>query len=121
MSGYRGDHIYYEKVMFSCRGRLVNVFAITYPVAKRSLFDPVVERMEDTFRGTCLHLLKPTLAWLDSLSAVMLPIPHSGGGRDRPGAGDQRADRLLGIPTPSEAGGGHCGLLGGFYQFTLAR
>ena len=37
-------------VMFSCRGRLVNVFAITYPVAKRSLFDPVVERMEDTFR-----------------------------------------------------------------------
>ena len=50
LSGYRGDQIYYEKVMFSCRGRLVNVFAITYPVAKRSIFDPVVERMEDTFR-----------------------------------------------------------------------
>jgi hypothetical protein len=50
LSGYRGDQIYYEKVMFSCRGRVVNVFAITYPVAQRNLFDPVVERMEDTFR-----------------------------------------------------------------------
>jgi hypothetical protein len=50
LSGYRGDKIYYEKVMFSCRGRLVNVFAITYPVAERDLFDPIVERMEDTFR-----------------------------------------------------------------------
>jgi len=50
LSGYRGDQIYYEKVMFSCRGRVVNIFAITYPVARRQLFDPVVERMEDTFR-----------------------------------------------------------------------
>jgi hypothetical protein len=50
LSGYRGDKIYYEKVMFSCRGRVVNVFAITYPVAERALFDPVVETMEDTFR-----------------------------------------------------------------------
>ena len=50
LSGYRGDQIYYEKVMFSCRGRIVTVFAITYPIARRPLFDPVVERMEDNFR-----------------------------------------------------------------------
>jgi hypothetical protein len=28
LSGYRGDQIYYEKVMFSCAGRYVNILAI---------------------------------------------------------------------------------------------
>lgn len=50
LSGYRGDQIYYEKVMFSCGGTLVNVFAISYPADARQLYDPVVERMEDNFR-----------------------------------------------------------------------
>jgi hypothetical protein len=50
LSGYRGDSVYYEKVMFSCGGSLVNVFAITYPVDQRNMYDPIVERMEDTFR-----------------------------------------------------------------------
>jgi hypothetical protein len=50
LSGYRGDTIYYEKVMFSCGGSLVNVFAVTYPVEQRNTYDPIVERMEDTFR-----------------------------------------------------------------------
>lgn len=50
LSGYRGDQIYYEKVMFSCQGRVVNVFAMAYPTSKRNVFDPVVERMEDNFR-----------------------------------------------------------------------
>lgn len=50
MSGYRGESIYYEKVMFSCGGSVVNVFAITYPVKQRDLYDTIVERMEDTFR-----------------------------------------------------------------------
>jgi hypothetical protein len=50
ISGYRGDDIYYEKVMFSCAGGVVNVFAITYPKDRRRLYDPVVERMEDSFR-----------------------------------------------------------------------
>lgn len=49
LSGYRGETIYYEKVMFSCQGRMVNVFAITYPVDQRGIYDPVVERMEDAF------------------------------------------------------------------------
>jgi hypothetical protein len=29
---------------------VVNVMAISYPNGKRDLYDPVVERMEDTFR-----------------------------------------------------------------------
>jgi len=49
LSGYRGDQIYYEKVMFSCRTRIVNILAIAYPIAERDHFDPVVERMEDSF------------------------------------------------------------------------
>ena len=57
LSGYRGDQIYYEKVMFSCGGRIVNILAIAYPTAERPLFDPVVERMEDTFKPgqECAH------------------------------------------------------------------
>jgi hypothetical protein len=50
LSGYRGNTIYYEKVMFSCRGKLVNVFAMTYPVDEREIYDPVVERIENTFK-----------------------------------------------------------------------
>jgi hypothetical protein len=50
ISGYRGEDIYYEKVMFSCAGSVVNVFAITYPKSLRSEYDPVVEQMEDSFR-----------------------------------------------------------------------
>jgi hypothetical protein len=50
VSGYRGGDIYYEKVMFSCGGSVVNVLAITYPKGLRRHYDPVVEQMEDSFR-----------------------------------------------------------------------
>jgi hypothetical protein len=50
ISGYRGDDIYYEKVIFSCAGGVVNVLAISYPKDRRGLYDPVVEQMEDSFR-----------------------------------------------------------------------
>ena len=56
LSGYRGDDIYYEKVIFSCGGHVVNVMAITYPTEQRDLYDPVVERMEDTFKPGTLFL-----------------------------------------------------------------
>lgn len=51
LSGYRGDTIYYEKVIYSCNRQVVNAFAITYPVAQRVLYDRIVERMEDGFRA----------------------------------------------------------------------
>jgi hypothetical protein len=50
MSGYRGQSIYYEKVMFSCGGQLVNVLAVTYPANQRGFYDQIVETMEDSFR-----------------------------------------------------------------------
>lgn len=50
ISGYQGTDIYYHKVMFSCGGRVVSAFGLTYPTAKRALYDPIVERMEDSFR-----------------------------------------------------------------------
>jgi hypothetical protein len=50
LSGYRGEQVYYEKAIFSCDNHVVNVFAISYPEAQRGIFDPVVERMEDSFR-----------------------------------------------------------------------
>jgi len=50
LSGYEGDDIYYQKIMFSCGGSVVTAFGLTYPTARRARYDPVVERMEDSFR-----------------------------------------------------------------------
>ena len=55
LSGYRGDNIYYQKVMFSCRKRVVNVFSINFPIAEKPYYERLVEIMEDHFktgRGT---------------------------------------------------------------------
>jgi hypothetical protein len=49
LSGEGDGKIFYEKVMFSCSGRLINSFAMIYPAHRREVFDPIVERMEDTF------------------------------------------------------------------------
>jgi hypothetical protein len=43
--------VFYEKVVFSCAGRLINSFALLYSVADRDTFDPIVERIEETFRS----------------------------------------------------------------------
>ena len=51
LSGEGDGKIFYEKVMFSCGGRLINSFALIYPAAERHVFDPIVERIEDTFRA----------------------------------------------------------------------
>lgn len=50
LSGYRGETIYYQKVMFSCSGRIINVLSISFPAADKPLFAPLVERVEDRFR-----------------------------------------------------------------------
>jgi mannose-6-phosphate isomerase-like protein (cupin superfamily) len=51
LSGEGSGKIFYEKVVFSCGGRLINSFALIYPAAERQIFDPIVERVEDTFRA----------------------------------------------------------------------
>jgi hypothetical protein len=40
----------YEKVMFSCGGRVINSFALVYPIDERQFFDQIVEAIEDSFR-----------------------------------------------------------------------
>lgn len=50
LSGEGNGRIFYEKVMFTCGGRLINSFAMLYPSDQRHIFDPIVERIEDTFR-----------------------------------------------------------------------
>jgi len=50
LSGYRGDTIYYQKVMFSCGGQIINVLSISFPAGDKPLFSPVIEKVEDRFR-----------------------------------------------------------------------
>jgi hypothetical protein len=50
LSGMRGDTMIYEKVMFSCGGRVINSFALVYPIAERRFYDPIVEAIEDSFQ-----------------------------------------------------------------------
>ena len=50
LSGTIGQTMIYEKFMFSCGGEVINSFAMTYPIAERRLYDPLIEIIEDTFR-----------------------------------------------------------------------
>jgi hypothetical protein len=47
VSGYRGDDIFYEK--FFLKGGSVGGFSVQYPRLLRETYDPIVERMEDSF------------------------------------------------------------------------
>ncbi len=50
LSGFRGDDIYYQKVMFSCAGQIINVLSIRFPTAEKPVYAPMIEKMEDRFR-----------------------------------------------------------------------
>ena len=50
LSGEGNGRIFYEKVIFSCGGRLINCFALLYSTDERVAFDRIVERMEKSFR-----------------------------------------------------------------------
>jgi hypothetical protein len=50
LSGENDQNVFYEKVMFSCGGRIVSSFALIYPLASKAAFDPVVEGIEKTFK-----------------------------------------------------------------------
>jgi hypothetical protein len=51
LSGEGNGKTFYEKVIFSCNGRLINSFAMIYPTAQSGLFDRVVEGIEKSFRA----------------------------------------------------------------------
>lgn len=50
LSGFRGDNIYYQKVMFSCAGKVINVLSITFPTEEKSFYEGMIETIEDRFR-----------------------------------------------------------------------
>jgi len=50
LSGENDQNVFYEKVIFSCRGRIISSFALIYPIVSKAMFDPVVEGIEKTFR-----------------------------------------------------------------------
>ena len=50
LSGENERNVFYEKVMFTCGGRIISSFALIYPIASKAMFDPIVEGIEKTFR-----------------------------------------------------------------------
>ena len=50
LSGFRGEAIYYQKVMFSCNDHVISAFSITFPKAEKKFYAPLVEVMEDNFK-----------------------------------------------------------------------
>ena len=50
LSGFRGDMIYYQKVMFSCSDRVINAMSITFPKAEKKFYEGLIEVMEDNFK-----------------------------------------------------------------------
>lgn len=49
LSGTRGSETFYERITFSCGGRLINSWAIVYPTSQRGLYDRVVEAVARTY------------------------------------------------------------------------
>jgi hypothetical protein len=56
LSGIREEVMFYERVTFTCGGRLINSWAMLYPVAERRLYDRIVEQVARSYRpgdGSC--------------------------------------------------------------------
>jgi hypothetical protein len=50
LSGFRGENIYYQKVMFSCGNTVINALSITFPTAEKPFYERLVEIIEDKFK-----------------------------------------------------------------------
>jgi hypothetical protein len=51
LSGTRDGLIFYERVTFTCGGRLINSWAMLYPAAERRLYDRIVEQVARSYRA----------------------------------------------------------------------
>jgi hypothetical protein len=49
LSGTMGDREFYERVSFTCDGRLINSWAMVYPKAERRLYNRVVDAVSRTY------------------------------------------------------------------------
>jgi len=50
LSGTVGRTMVYDKTKSCSAAALINSFAMTYPIAERRFYDPLIEAIEDTFR-----------------------------------------------------------------------
>ena len=56
LSGTRNGTIFYQRVTFTCGGRVINSWALLYPATERALYDRIVEQVARSFRtgeGNC--------------------------------------------------------------------
>jgi len=59
VSGERDGTVFYERVTFTCGGRLINSWALLYPAAEKRRFDQLVEQVSRSYtagagaKGTC--------------------------------------------------------------------
>lgn len=49
LSGTREGTMFYERVSFTCGGKLINSWALLYPAEQRRAWDPVLERIARTY------------------------------------------------------------------------
>src|SRR5690606_22587377 len=50
ISGARGDTIYYDKVLLSCKGDIVNALTLEYPAVEKQRYGALVGRIEKAFK-----------------------------------------------------------------------
>ena len=50
LSGTRDGVMFYERVTFTCGGRLINSWAMLYPAAERRVYDRIVEQVSRSYR-----------------------------------------------------------------------
>lgn len=51
LSGVRDGQIFYERVTFTCGGRLINSWAMLYPASERRVYDRIVEQVARSYRA----------------------------------------------------------------------
>lgn len=50
LSGVRDKETFYERVYFTCGGRIISVWSMNYPEAEGSLYDRIVEEVSRNYR-----------------------------------------------------------------------
>lgn len=50
LSGIRDGMMFYERVTFTCGGRLINSWAMLYPAGERQVYDRIVEQVARSYR-----------------------------------------------------------------------
>jgi hypothetical protein len=50
LSGTNGDTMFYERITCRCEGKVIYGWQMTYPVAERHIYDPIVEAVHRSYR-----------------------------------------------------------------------